>query len=122
MDVAIYEKYNIYYKLFKREENTWDYSAYLNIQNPKLRNINSTDSFKKLQNNLLLVISVSESILKEILREVKELRRRVEKIENLVEERLVGVEEPMPDEIEAIKEYVKAKKKGSVNYVKLEDI
>jgi len=122
MDVAIYEKYNIYYKLFKREENTWDYSAYLNIQNPKLRNINSTDSFKKLQNNLLLVISVSESILKEILREVKELRRRVEKIENLVEERLVGVEEPMPDEIEAIKEYVKAKKKGSVNYVKLKDI
>ena len=122
MDVAIYEKYNIYYKLFKREENTWDYSAYLNIQNPKLRNINSTDSFKKLQNNLLLVISVSESILKEILREVKELRRRVEKIENLVEERLVGVEEPMPDEIEAIKEYEKAKKKGSVNYVKLEDI
>jgi len=91
-------------------------------QNPKLHNINSTDSFKKLQNNLLLVISVSESILKEILREVKELRRRVEKIENLVEERLVGIEEPMPDEIEAIKEYEKAKKKGSVNYVKLEDI
>jgi len=80
------------------------------------------DSFKCLRDILFLVFNVSESILKEILREVRELKLRVERIENLVEERLVGVEEPLPDEVEAIKEYEEAKKKGLVDYVKLEDI
>jgi len=80
------------------------------------------DSFKCLRDILFLVFNVSESILKEILREVRELKLRVERIENLVEERLVGVKEPLPDEVEAIKEYEEAKKKGLVDYVKLEDI
>jgi len=65
---------------------------------------------------------VSEGILKEILEEVRELRRKVEKIENIVEERLIGVDEPLPDEVEAIREYEEAKKKGTIDFVRLEDI
>ena len=65
---------------------------------------------------------MSEGILKEILEEVRELRRKVEKIENIVEERLIGVDEPLPDEVEAIREYEEAKKKGTVDFVRLEDI
>ena len=65
---------------------------------------------------------MSEGILKEILEEVRELRRKVEKIENIVEERLIGVDEPLPDEVEAIREYEEAKKKGTIDFVRLEDI
>ena len=65
---------------------------------------------------------MSEGILKEILEEVKELRRKVEKIENIVEERLIGMDEPLPDEVKAIREYEKAKKKGTIDFVRLEDI
>jgi len=50
------------------------------------------------------------------------LRERVERLETLLEERLIGVEEPEPDEIEAIREYMDAKRKGKVSLTKLEDL
>jgi len=62
------------------------------------------------------------SSLKEVLKEVKLVREKVERLEELVEERLVGLEEPSKDEVRAIKEYMKAKEKGSVELVSLEDV
>ena len=43
------------------------------------------------------------------------LRTILERIEALLEERLIGIEEPLPDEIETIKEYGNNKKKGKQN-------
>jgi hypothetical protein len=62
-------------------------------------------------------ISMSGDALKEVLKEVKLVREKVERLEELVEERLVGLEEPSEDEADAIKEYMKAKEKGSVELV-----
>ena len=57
---------------------------------------------------------MSSSILDEVLREVKAIREKVEKMEDIVEERLIGVEEPSEDEVRAIKGYLKAKEKGTL--------
>jgi len=65
---------------------------------------------------------MSSSALKEVLEEVKLLREKVERLEELVEERLIGLEEPLEDEVEAIKEYMKAKEKGSIELIPVEDI
>jgi len=53
---------------------------------------------------------MSGGTLKEVLKEVKLVREKVERLEELVEERLIGLEEPSEDEVKAIKEYMKAKK------------
>jgi len=65
---------------------------------------------------------LSGSDLKEVLKEVRLVRQKVERLEALVEERLVGLEEPSKDEVRAIKEYVKAKEKGRVELIPLEDV
>lgn len=49
------------------------------------------------------------------------LYERMERIEELIENRLIGVDEPLPDEIEAIKEYVKAKESKGLQLVSLEE-
>ncbi len=54
--------------------------------------------------------------------EIRELRAILERIEALLEERLLGIDEPLPDEVEAIKEYESNKKKGEVELVSLDDI
>lgn len=56
-----------------------------------------------------------------ILEEIRSLKEMLERIEALLEERLIGIEEPLPDEIEAIKEYEEGKS-GKVELVKLEDV
>jgi len=53
--------------------------------------------------------------------ELRELRTILERIEALLEERLIRIEEPLPDEIEAIKEYENDKKKGKAELVSLND-
>jgi len=55
-------------------------------------------------------------------RELRELRTILERIEALLEERLIGIDEPLPDEAEAIREYENEKKKGKVELVDLEDV
>ena len=57
--------------------------------------------------------------LKEVLKEVKLVRRKIERLENLVEERLVGSEPPLEDEVKAIAEYEAAKKKKTIELVSL---
>lgn len=59
---------------------------------------------------------------KQLLEEIRALRATVERIEALLEERLIGIEEALPDEIEAIEEYESDKREGKVELVKLEDI
>ena len=54
--------------------------------------------------------------------ELRELRIILERIEALLEERLIGIEEPLPDETEAIKEYDKDKKKGETKLVNLNNL
>ena len=65
---------------------------------------------------------MSSSVLDEVLREVKAIREKVEKVEDIVEERLIGVEEPSEDEVKAIKGYLKTKEKGRLQLVPLEDV
>lgn len=65
---------------------------------------------------------MSSSVLDEVLREVKAIREKVDRVEEIVEERLIGVEEPSEDETKAIKSYLKAKDKGKIQLVPLEDV
>ena len=61
-------------------------------------------------------------VLAEILEQLRRLNDSVDRLEDLIEERLVGVEKPFPDEIEAIKRYEKAKRKKEISLVRLEDL
>jgi len=56
--------------------------------------------------------------LEEVLKEVKLVREKVERLEELVEERLIGSEEPSKDELKVIREYIEAKEKGSVKLIR----
>jgi len=68
-----------------------------------------------------LGLEMTTSINKEVLDELRKLRERVERIEDLLEERLIGTEEPLPDEEAAIKRYEKDKRRGATSYIRLED-
>ncbi len=50
----------------------------------------------------------------EIEKELNEIRFMLEKIEGIIDSRLIGVEEPEDDEIEAIESYEKMKKSGKL--------
>jgi len=63
---------------------------------------------------------VSVVLEKKLLEEIQAVRATIERIEALLEERLIGVEEALPDEIEAFKEYMSDKEKGRVELVSLE--
>jgi len=67
-------------------------------------------------------VGVSAVVEKIILEEIRAIREVLERIEALLEERLIGIEEPLPDEVEAIKEYEADKKSDRVKLVKLEDV
>jgi len=54
--------------------------------------------------------------------EVKLVCEKVERLKELVEERLVGSEEPLQDEVAAIKGFLTAKKKGSLRWVPIEEV
>jgi mRNA interferase RelE/StbE len=56
----------------------------------------------------------TEAELKEIKAILTNLTKKVEGMNELIEERLIGCEEPLPDEIEATKEYEAAKKNKTV--------
>jgi hypothetical protein len=65
---------------------------------------------------------MSESMEKAILEEIRSLRETLERIEALLEERLIGVEEPLPDKVKAIEEYERGKESGEMELVKLENV
>jgi len=64
---------------------------------------------------------VTDIVEKIILEEIRAISEVLERIEALLEERLIGIEEPLPDEVEVIKEYEADKKSDRVKLVKLED-
>ncbi len=41
--------------------------------------------------------------LEELLKEIREVNERLKRIEMMLEERLIGLDEPLPDELEEIK-------------------
>jgi hypothetical protein len=52
--------------------------------------------------------------LSEIEKEISDIKLMLEKIEGIIDSRLIGIEEPEDDEIEAIKKFEKRKKAGEL--------
>lgn len=52
--------------------------------------------------------------MSEIQKEIKEIKFMLEKIEDIIDSRLIGIEDPEDDEIEAIKDFNKRKKAGEL--------
>ena len=59
--------------------------------------------------------------LEALLMEVRDIRSSVEKLESIIEQRLLGEEDPLEDEKQAIKEYEENKVKSRLELVSLED-
>ena len=55
-------------------------------------------------------------------RELHELKSILERIEALLEERLIGIDDPLPDETEAIREYENDKKNRQIELFSLEEV
>jgi hypothetical protein len=64
----------------------------------------------------------SEAELKEIRSLLLKLNQKVDGLNELVEERLIGYEEPTKEDVKAIKEYEAAKKNGKLTLVPLSDL
>ena len=52
--------------------------------------------------------------LKEVEREISEIKAILQRIENIVTSRLIGIDEPEEDEIEEIQDYKKRRKEGNL--------
>ena len=52
--------------------------------------------------------------LAELDKEISEIKLMLEKIEGIIDSRLIGIEEPEKEEVEAIKAYQKKKKEGTL--------
>ena len=65
---------------------------------------------------------VSVVVEERLLEEVRAVREAVERIEALLEERLIGIVDAELDEVEAIREYEADKKEGRVELVSLESL
>ena len=64
----------------------------------------------------------SEVELKEIRSLLLKLNKKVDGLNDLVEERLISCEEPTQEDVAAIKEYEAAKKNGKLTLVPLDDL
>jgi rRNA maturation endonuclease Nob1 len=51
----------------------------------------------------------------DVANEIKEIKSMLERIEAVIDARLVGVEEPDEDEVEEIRDYEKRKKEGRID-------
>jgi len=65
---------------------------------------------------------MSSVSLETIHKELMSLHERVERIEELIEERLIGVDEPMADETILIKEYIKSKENKNLQLLPLKEV
>jgi len=64
----------------------------------------------------------SEVELKEIKNLLLKLNKKVDGLNDLVEERLIGYEEPTKEDVAVIKEYETAKKAGKLTLIPLSDL
>ena len=58
----------------------------------------------------------------QILKEIRVLRREVKRLEGLIEERLLPMSKPLPDEVDAIKRYIRDKRTGRLEFERLEEL
>ena len=56
------------------------------------------------------------------LKEIRLLRTKVERLEALIEERLLPISKPFSDEVEAAEDYVRNKRAGHLEFEKLEKL
>ena len=63
-----------------------------------------------------------ESDPEERFAEIRVLRREVERLEGLIEERLLPMSKPLPDEVDAIKRYIRDKRTGRSEFERLEEL
>ncbi|HEX6068158.1 MAG TPA: hypothetical protein VFZ05_05080 [Nitrososphaera sp.] len=66
--------------------------------------------------------STGRQDLKDIMKELRALRNKVDKLEDIVEKRLVGAEAPDKYEKKAIAEFEKKRKSGKLEFVPLSRI
>ena len=52
--------------------------------------------------------------LKEIEKEINEIKAMLQRIENMLALRLIGIDEPYEDELKEIQDYEKIKKEGKI--------
>jgi hypothetical protein len=64
----------------------------------------------------------SEAELKQIRSLLLKLNRKVDGLNELVKERLIGCEDPTKEDVATIKEYETAKKNGKLTLVPLKDL
>ena len=58
----------------------------------------------------------------QILKEIRVLRKEVERLGGLIEERLLPMSKSLPDEVDAIKRYVRDKRTGRLEFERLEEL
>lgn len=54
-------------------------------------------------------------------KDIEDMKQILEKIEGIIDSRLIGIEEPEKDEVQAIDEYEKNKKSGNIELIALDD-
>ena len=54
-------------------------------------------------------------------KDIEDMKQILEKIEGIIDSRLIGIEEPEKDEVQAIDEYEKNKKSGNIELSALDD-
>ncbi len=69
-----------------------------------------------------LTFMTSEAELKEIRSLLVELNKKVQGLNELVEERLIGCEEPIKEDVLAIEEYEAAKKNKKLHFEPLSEL
>ena len=59
---------------------------------------------------------------KEVILELKRIRGTLEVIKSIIESRLLGEDEPLPDEEEVIREYEERKERGELKFISLNNV
>jgi len=67
-------------------------------------------------------MTVSQPNLKDVMKEIRALRGKINKLENIVEKRLVGEVKPDKYERKAIAEFEKKRRSGKLNFVSLAEL
>ena len=94
--------------------------------NPRGLSTTNTEGFGKLlntaRNYLGLRYMTTEAELKEIRSLLVELNKKVQGLNELVEERLIGYEEPTKEDVEEIEEYEAAKRNKKLHLEPLSEL
>jgi len=67
-------------------------------------------------------MTVSQPNIKDIMKEIRVLRGKIDKLENIVEKRLVGEIKPDKYERKAIAEFEKKRKTGKLEFMSLAEL